>query len=94
MPYLLVRHKVSDLAKWRPLFEEHAAVRKEFGFTGARAFKNADDPHELLVLFEFKDLDKARLFTRSDELREAMERAGVSDVPDMFFLEEDIKTPA
>ena len=94
MSYMLVRHKVSDVAKWRPLFEEHAAVRKEFGFKGAQAFKNADDPGEIVVLFEVQDMDRARQFSQTDELREAMERAGVSDVPDIFFLEEETKTPA
>jgi len=94
MPYMLVRHKVSDLAKWRPLFDEHATVRKEFGFKGAQAFKNVDDPNELVVLFEVEDVERARQFSQSDELREAMERAGVSDVPDVFLLEEEAKTSA
>ena len=94
MPYMLVRHKVRDLAKWRPLFDEHASVRKEFGFTGAQIFKNADDLNELVILFEVQDLERARQFSQSDNLREVMERAGVSDRPDIFLLEEEAKTPA
>jgi len=31
-------------------------------------------------------LDKAKAFTASDDLRQAMEKAGVSDKPDVYFL--------
>ena len=92
MPYMLVRHQVRDLAKWRPLFEEHASVRREFGFKGAQIFKNADNPNELVILFNVEDLERARQFSQSDNLREVMERAGVSDRPDIFLLEEEAKT--
>jgi hypothetical protein len=33
-------------------------------------------------------LDNARQFANADELREAMQRAGVADQPDDYFLEE------
>jgi heme-degrading monooxygenase HmoA len=40
------------------------------------------------VLLEWEDLDKARAFASSDELREAMQRAGVTGPPSVSFLEE------
>jgi hypothetical protein len=42
---------------------------------------------EVLLLFSMEDVDKAKTFTASDDLREAMEKAGVSDKPDVYFLE-------
>jgi hypothetical protein len=50
-------------------------------------FRNADDPNEVLLLFSVEDVDKAKAFTASDDLRQAMEKAGVSDKPDVYFLE-------
>jgi heme-degrading monooxygenase HmoA len=88
MPYTLIRHKVEDYERWKPVFDEHAAVRQESGSKGGRLFRNADDPNETFILFEWDDLDKARQFYRSDELRETMQRAGVADQPDVFFFEE------
>jgi hypothetical protein len=40
-----------------------------------------------MILFEWDDLGKARQFAQSQDLRETMQRAGVADQPDLFFLE-------
>jgi hypothetical protein len=37
-------------------------------------------------LFEAEDVQKAREFGNSSDLREAMQRAGVVDKPDIYFL--------
>ena len=87
MPYLLVRHKVADYARWKPLFDQHAETRKASGSRGGQLFRNANDPNELLILFQWDDLNKARQFTESNDLREVMQRAGVIDQPDVYFLE-------
>ena len=42
---------------------------------------------EVLLLFSMEDVDKAKAFSASDDLRQAMEKAGVSDKPDVYFLE-------
>jgi heme-degrading monooxygenase HmoA len=88
MPHLLVRHKVKDYAKWKPVFDKHATTRKASGSKGGRLFRNADDPNETVILFEWDNLDKARKFAQSEDLRKVMEEAGVSDKPDVYFLEE------
>lgn len=88
MPYVLVRHKVEDYAKWKPVFDEHGASRKASGSKGGYLFRNADDPNELVILLEVNDLEKARQFVQSEDLREAMQRGGVSDQPDVYFLNE------
>ncbi len=88
MPALLIRHKIGDYATWAPVFGEYAATRRANGARGDRLFRSADDPNEVLVLIEWDDLDRARLFADSDDLREAMDRAGVTDQPDIWFLED------
>jgi len=88
MPYLLVRHKVEDYAKWKPIFDQVGATRQASGSQGGQLFRNAHDPNELVALFEWDDIEKARQFAQSEDLRQAMQRAGVSDQPDIYFLEE------
>jgi heme-degrading monooxygenase HmoA len=88
MPYLLVRHKVEDYARWRPMYDEHAATRKAGGSTGGRVFRSADNPNEVVILLEWDDLEKARQFAQSEDLRQTMQRAGVVDQPDVYFLNE------
>ena len=88
MAYLLVRHKVEDYERWKPGFDEHGATRTETGFKGGRLFRNADDPNETVILLEWDELDNARQFAQSEDLRETMQRLGVAEQPDIFFLEE------
>jgi heme-degrading monooxygenase HmoA len=88
MSHFIVRHKVEDYAKWKKVFDEHSTTRKTSGSKGGRLFRNADNPNEVIVLWDWEDLDQARQFAHSPDLRETMERAGVADRPDIYFLEE------
>ena len=94
MPYLLVRHKVQEYARWKPVFDDHAPARKAAGSKGGRLFRSAHDANEVVILLEVEDLEKAIAFAQSDDLREAMQRAGVADRPDVYFLEEIERVPA
>jgi hypothetical protein len=85
---LLIRHKVKNFAAWKTGFDEHGTARRANGCQGGRLFRSAVDPGEVLILLDWDDLDRARLFADSDDLREAMERAGVADRPDIWFLDE------
>ncbi|MCZ7356453.1 MAG: antibiotic biosynthesis monooxygenase [Candidatus Methanoperedens sp.] len=88
MAYLLVRHKVKDFSRWKPVFDEHAATRKAGGSTGGRLFRSADNPDEVIIIFEWESIEKAKKFAQSEDLRKTMQRAGVNDKPDVYFLEE------
>jgi heme-degrading monooxygenase HmoA len=88
MPYLLIRHKVEDYAKWKPAFDDHAATRRANGSKGGYLLRNADDPNELVLLLQWDDLDRARQFAHSADLQQTMKRAGVLDEPDLHFLDE------
>jgi hypothetical protein len=94
MPYMVVRHKVMDYAKWKPIYDQHAATRKASGSKKAHLFCNADNPNEIIILFEWDDLGKARSFAQSDDLVKTMQKAGVSDKPDIYFFEEIERTSA
>ena len=94
MPYMVVRHKVMDYAKWKPIYDQHAATRKARGSKKAHLFRNADTPNEIIILFEWDDLGKARSFAQSEDLKKTMIKAGVSDKPDIYFLEEIERTSA
>ena len=93
MSYFLVRAKVEDYEKWKPGFDEHSATRQERGSKGGRLFRNADDPNEVTIVLAWDNLENARQFAQSEELREAMQRHGVVDQPDIYFLEEVEKVP-
>lgn len=88
MPALLMRQRVTDYAVWKRVFDEHGQIRWSNGCRGGQVFRNADDPGEVLIILTWDDVVRARLYSQSDELLESLDRAGVIDEPDMWFLED------
>ena len=88
MPHILVHSKVEDYNKWKSEFDENSDIRTQYGSKGGKVFQSADNPDELFVLLEWNNLDNARNFARSDDLKEAMQQAGVVGMPDISFIEE------
>ncbi|NIO03522.1 MAG: hypothetical protein GTN74_02610 [Proteobacteria bacterium] len=72
---------------WKPIFDEHVAARQTAGLKDLFLLRNTDNPNEVVIFFESEDHAKAREFSESEDPREAMERAGVIDRPEIFFLD-------
>ncbi len=87
MPYILIRHKVADFSKWKPAYDAHSTARQEAGLREVHLLRNSDDPNEVVILLEAEDLQRGRDFAASPGLRERMQEAGVTDRPDIYFLE-------
>ena len=86
--YVYVRQSVEDFDKWKAVFDGHAEAREAGGATGTNyIMRNADDANEVVVILEWSDLAKAREFAQAPELKEAMQKAGVTGPPDIRFLE-------
>lgn len=97
MAYLLERHKVEDYDRWRALFDEDADNRAEVGSRGARIFRDADDPTEVVVLFEWESTESARERVASGALSKKLDEAGVAggvEGTEFYFLEEEGSTRA
>jgi hypothetical protein len=86
MPYLLVRHKVADYSKWKTAYDGHSPARQKAGLKEEHLLRNIDDPNEVILLFQAGEIKKAKEFSESADLREAMQNAGVVDKPDIYFL--------
>ena len=88
MNYILIRHKVADFAKWKPVYDAHGSVRADAGLKEELLLRNIDNPSEVVLLFSASDLNKAKQFAASDDLRQRMQQAGVNDKPDIWFLKD------
>lgn len=84
--YMFIRHKVQDFKAWKAGYDEHRPKRIEAGLTEKYLLQNADDPNEVIGLFEAQDLNRAKAFAQSPELRDKMQQVGVLDKPDIYFL--------
>ena len=86
--YLLVRHKVRDFSEWKRGYDNHLVKRNKAGLSEKHLLRSVLDKNEVVLLFEAKDLDRAKAFVDSADLRETMQKLGVLDKPDIYFLNE------
>ncbi len=82
---LMIRSKVKDFDAWKQSFDTHNQVRKDAGLTDRVVAYSIDDNHNITLVFAVADLEKAKAFLVSKELKERMDAAGVVGPPDIFF---------
>ena len=88
MGMMIIRHKVRDYGQWRRVFDAHAEMQRAAGLTNPRVYHSADsNKSEIVVVFDTKDTKVAKEFASSSNLKEAMRKAGVEDIPTIYFLE-------
>ena len=83
---MMVRHQVADYVKWRAVFDEQDDIRRASGLTSVRVYQSADNPNEVVIAIDAADLEKAKAFASSDELKARMTSAGVKGKPEILFL--------
>ena len=88
MPTLRVKHKVKDYDSWKTVFDNFRDTRKKGGEKSYQIWRTESDPNDLDLQFEWDTEDNARTFFKSKELKETMEKAGVTEEPEIRFLQE------
>jgi hypothetical protein len=83
---LVIRQTVADYAKWRPAYDAHQPVRDEAGLSNCTVRSSVDNPNEVFVACTMADVSKAKAFTTSKSLADAMAAAGVVGKPDFYFI--------
>jgi len=87
MGIMITRHTVRDYNAWRPVYDAHSPTRAAAGLTNGRVYRSAEDPNDILLLFDMADRQRAEEFTRSDDLRTTMQNAGVVGQPEIRFAD-------
>ena len=85
MATMFVRHTVSDYKIWRRAYNDFSPVQKAKGVTAEAVYQSADNPNDITVTHEFASLETAQAFAKSDELKKAMQNAGVTGSPTIWF---------
>ncbi len=84
--YMLIRHKVRNFFEWKKAYDSLLMERIEIGMIEKYLFRGVDDTNEVTVLYQAKDLERARAYFTSPELWERMEKGGVVSRPEIYFL--------
>lgn len=85
MATLFVRHTVADYAAWRRIFDDFAPTQDALGVTDTAVYRAADNANDITVTHDFATLEAARAFAGSPELKTAMQDAGVTSTPTIWF---------
>jgi quinol monooxygenase YgiN len=86
MGMIVIHHRVRDFAAWKLGFDAHAAARKAAGLNKAHVLRAVGDPDTVTVLLDFANVDKAKAFGASADLKAAMKAAGVVGKPEIHIL--------
>ena len=88
MTFILIKHRVSDYSNWKPVYDDTQEMATTMGQLSSRSFREESDPNLVTVLTEFDSLEHGQQFMNSNELKEAMQKAGVDGKPEIHFLSE------
>ena len=83
---LIVRHKVADFDKFLSSYEQHDSLRRANGIRSYVIGRGVQDPNMILVATKVDDTVKAKAFGKSNDLKQAMQKGGVTGTPKFWFL--------
>ena len=82
---MIVKHKVADFDKFLSSYEAHDSLRLANGIHSYVIGRGEKDPNTILVATKIDDMEKAKAFSKSADLKQAMQKAGVTSKPAISF---------
>ena len=84
--WVRVTHRVKDFDAWLKVYDnEGPAARASQGLIDVAMGRGADDPNIVTLVFDIKDLAKAKATLASEEKKKLMASAGVEGAPKIEF---------
>lgn len=93
MTTMFAKHQVENYNNWKKVYDEIAPFRKQSGITAASVHHDSSDPNTVIITHQFRDINAAKKFADSPNLKSAMKKAGVSSEPEFWFTEDLEETP-
>lgn len=87
MVYVITKLKVESFDKWKPVFDERKTTRKEAGSKEGTLYRNSDNPNELVIFFDWENMESAKNFFTSESLQKALKKGG-AEIIETTYLEE------
>ena len=77
MASIVRRSRVEDYARWKAVYQAGEAARQAAGWRDQEVFRNPDDPNEIVILTEVDDVERARAYAESEEVRRRQRASGL-----------------
>jgi len=84
---VIVRLVVEQFGRWQAEYEAMHRTREGCGERGRQLFRDSEDPHVVLVVFDWDSHDNARAYFSSDTLKASVERAHGRSAPEVWYVD-------
>lgn len=84
---MAVTHMVKDFDVFKKTFDEHESMRTSFGVKLLAMGRDMKNSNNILIFLKIDDLQKAKDFGESPNLKEAMQKSGLIGKPEIIFAD-------
>ena len=82
----LITHPVADFDAWKVGFDQHEPARRAAGALGHHVNQAEGNSNLVTIYLAVSDLDKAKSFAGSDDLKAVMQQVGVTGAPEISWV--------
>jgi hypothetical protein len=83
---MVVKHKVSNYAKFKTSYDAHDSARLANGIHSYVIGRGLQDSNMVLVAVKVDDMAKAKAFAKDPGLKKAMQKGGITGTPSFAFV--------
>ncbi len=83
---MLLSFQVADFDEWKAAFDGNEQSRIDHGYLGHHINRAENDPNSLSIYLAVGDVDRAKAYATSDELKSKMAAAGVTSAPEIMWM--------
>jgi hypothetical protein len=87
---LIISHGVADFDAWKAKYDEHASARAEANLSDWALLTGRDNPNMVTIIFKVGDMEAAKAFIASEDLKSKMAEAGVEGEPSLQFASVEV----
>jgi quinol monooxygenase YgiN len=88
MIYLLLRQQIKDIHEFKQIWNQEAEpFLTRWNCLNARLCHSPDSPNDIVVIHAFENIETAKKFINSDELKQKLKIAGVTGEATPTYLE-------
>ncbi len=83
---MILSFQVADFDAWKAAFDGNEQSRIDHGYLGHHLNRAEGDPNSLSIYLAVGDVDRAKAYATSDELKSKMAAAGVTSAPEIMWM--------
>lgn len=84
---VMIKHPVADFTVWKAAYDSHDSAQHAYGLTPYGLGRGIDDSNMVFAILKTEDVQKAKEFSALPDLKEVMQKAGVTGPPVFNYID-------